>query len=409
MQLILNTFGASLRRKDGMFQILSGDRQTLIAPAKVDSILAATGVHFSTDAVRLALEHHIDLVLLDSRGDVLGRFWHGRPGSTTALRRRQLEAGASPEGIRLAVEMVSAKLDKQSTTLRDLARTRPDREAALLEHAARVDEQATRLIASGADAADIDEARGTIMGVEGVAGRAYFAGLSTALPTRYRFAGRSRSPAADPFNCLLNYSYGVLYGLVERGCLVTGLDPYIGFLHADGYGRVSLVFDLVELFRHHAERVCVTLCAARKVHDGLFDATARGPAGTTGDDDGRGEENNAPPVPAGPRGGRPRTGRGRGKAGYRLNAEGREVLLTALNEHLDHRRLHGRRKLKIRDTVTYECQRLASRLLKGLDAAVDLSVFDLAAELAAGGGEPIEPSPVKPAPPDDSEREGATP
>src|SRR5262249_36339450 len=51
------------------------------------------------------------------------------------------------------------------------------------------------------------------------------------------------------------------------------------------------------------------------------------------------------------------------------------------------------RRLKIRDTIVYECQRLAGRLLRGLenDEPVDLSVFDVAAEL---GGEPSIPSPV---------------
>lgn len=49
-------------------------------------------------------------------------------------------------------------------------------------------------------------------------------------------------------------------------------------------------------------------------------------------------------------------------------------------------KLHGRRRLKIRDTITYECQRLAGRLLRGLDREFDvnLSVFDLAAEMASG-------------------------
>ena len=51
-------------------------------------------------------------------------------------------------------------------------------------------------------------------------------------------------------------------------------------------------------------------------------------------------------------------------------------------------KLHGRRRLKVRDTIVYECQRLAGRLLHGLDdeREVDLSVFDLAAEI--GGGRP---------------------
>src|SRR5262249_5380163 len=35
----------------------------------------------------------------------------------------------------------------------------------------------------------------------------------------YRFDGRSRQPAKDGFNAVLNYSYGVLYSLVERACV----------------------------------------------------------------------------------------------------------------------------------------------------------------------------------------------
>jgi CRISPR-associated protein Cas1 len=181
---------------------------------------------------------------------------------------------------------------------------------------------------------------------EGVAGREYFAALSLALPERFRFQGRSRSPARDEFNCLLNYAYGVFYGLVERACLLAGLDPSIGLIHTDNYNKPSLVFDLIELFRTHAERVVVNLFAARRVQQELFDQR---------------------------------------EGGFRLNAEGRALLLGALNDHLDQMKLHGRRRLKIRDSVVYECQRLAGRLLRGLDdeSEVDMSIFDLAAETAA--------------------------
>src|SRR5438132_9317492 len=79
------------------------------------------------------------------------------------------------------------------------------------------------------------------------------------------------------------------------------------------------------------------------------------------------------------------------EGGFRLNAEGRGLLVNALTEYLDRMKHHGRRRLKIRDTIVYECQRLAGRLLRGLDddQEVDLSVFDLAAEL---GGEPTVPT-----------------
>src|SRR3954451_8108723 len=142
MQLILNTFGASLRKKDGMFLIRAGERKITMSPRKVQTIWLATGVHLSTDAIRLALEHHVDIALLDKHGEPYGRFWHARLGSTNLLRRRLLEAAESEEGARLAREWVQAKIGNQADLLRDLARTRPDRAAELGDTAVRLDKLA---------------------------------------------------------------------------------------------------------------------------------------------------------------------------------------------------------------------------------------------------------------------------
>ena len=49
--------------------------------------------------------------------------------------------------------------------------------------------------------------------------RIYFACLGRLVPEAYRFAGRSRQPARDGFNAMLNYCNGVFYSLVERACI----------------------------------------------------------------------------------------------------------------------------------------------------------------------------------------------
>lgn len=109
-----------------------------------------------------------------------------------------------------------------------------------------------------------------MLGLEGKAARAYFEAISSIMPEKYRFAGRSRNPAKDEFNALLNYGYGVLYSLVEKGCIIAGLDPYLGFLHSDSYNKKSLVFDIIEMFRIYVDETVVFL-SRRMVKDGFFE------------------------------------------------------------------------------------------------------------------------------------------
>ena len=122
-------------------------------------------------------------------------------------------------------------------------------------------------VKDGLFAISSDNKRGRIIGLEGSASKVYFDILALCIPERYRFNGRSRQPAKDPFNAFLNYAYGVLYSLVEKSCIIAGLDPYIGFLHTDNYSKPSLVFDIIENFRIYADRVVFRLFSKKMVND----------------------------------------------------------------------------------------------------------------------------------------------
>ena len=64
-----------------------------LSPRKVSSILVTTGVSLTSDVIKLAMTWNIDLVFLDEFGTPYGRVWHCRLGSTTRIRRRQLNEG----------------------------------------------------------------------------------------------------------------------------------------------------------------------------------------------------------------------------------------------------------------------------------------------------------------------------
>lgn len=322
MQLVITTYGSYLRKSGDCFAVKNEGSITEIAVKKVESILITTGATVSTDALRFAVENNIDIIFLDKFGNPYGRLWHSKFGSTALIRRRQLEISETEEGLALVKEWVLEKVDNQRGFLEKLKRPREEKAGMLLDALSRLNEARSKI-----DALDgtIEEKRGTLMALEGTAGNAYFETLSLIMPERFRFNGRSRNPAADEFNAMLNYGYGVLYSLLERACIIAGLDPFVGFLHTDNYNKKSLVFDIIEIFRIFAEETVVYLFTGRNVKVEYFDEV---------------------------------------KGGLTLNKGGKAVLIAALNKTLDESVRYRGRNIKRRNTVQFECHRIANRLLE---------------------------------------------
>jgi CRISPR-associated endonuclease Cas1 len=75
------------------------------------------------------------------------------------------------------------------------------------------------------------------------------------------FAGRPREPRkkADFFNSLLDLAYHLLFCRLNVLVRVSGLNPYLGFLHSQRDNYESLVCDLQEPFRARMDRMVVKL------------------------------------------------------------------------------------------------------------------------------------------------------
>ncbi|MDD1703228.1 MAG: CRISPR-associated endonuclease Cas1 [Methanoregula sp.] len=322
MQLVINTRGAFLKKEKNCFLVKNEEKIVEVSADKIDSILITTSATITTDAIEFAVENNIDIIFLDYHGNPFGRVWHSKLGSTTLIRRRQLEAEAADTGFYLARGWIAEKIQNQIDLLKDLKKNRPDQKDQLDISIAKIEGLRETLLAMKGS---LDIKRGSIMGVEGMASATYFDAIAGVMPEQWRFKGRSRDPAKDAFNCLLNYGYGVLYSQVERACIIAGLDPYVGFLHTDNYNKRSFVFDLIELFRVHADRTVVNLFSKKQVTPALFD-----------------------PVPG----------------GLYMNKEGKALLIAALNEMLDREIEYHGRNVKIRNTIQMECHRIANGLIK---------------------------------------------
>ena len=184
MQLVINSPGTYLSQKDDCFRLKQEEKKMDVSPLKVESIVITNKALITTQAVNLALEHNIDLIFLDAYGDPIGRVWFSKMGSTTLIRRKQLEAAENDLGLDLVLEMVKKKLENQAYFLKKLMHARPGKESHFSDPLRVVDGAASGLNILDKKQPDISS---SIMGIEGSAGRAYFQCIAGIMPDKYRF------------------------------------------------------------------------------------------------------------------------------------------------------------------------------------------------------------------------------
>ncbi len=121
----------------------------------------------------------------------------------------------------------------------------------------------------------------SIRGIEGDAGASYFAAMNELLSAdqrdKFAFTGRTRRPPLDEINALLSFAYSLLTNEIASALQGVGLDPYVGYLHTDRPGRVSLALDMLEEFRAWwCDRFVLTLINRKQLQPKDFEHEASG-------------------------------------------------------------------------------------------------------------------------------------
>lgn len=259
--LIIDKHGSYLQKTGNRFVVKNKNNKKEYSSDKISQIIFTAPSSISSEAIRLAVNKNVDLVYLDARGNPYARTYRTSLGGTTLTRKKQLEATNSKKGLNLVIKIVKAKISSQLSYIKALSRDR--KENLTLKTLASNKQPKIGLNKS----ADLDSFRQSLLGFEGATASIYFRGLGTVTG----FPKRNRS-LNDEFNVCLNYAYGILYGEVERACILAGLDPYLGFYHTDRYGKPCLVLDLIELFRVAvADRAVVTLFTRKEINYKDFD------------------------------------------------------------------------------------------------------------------------------------------
>ncbi len=271
--LFITTEGSYLAKDGEAVLVKQDDTTALRVPIHMlESIVCLVPTSVSPYLMALSAERGVAITFLGAGGRFLARV-EGRKSGNVLLRKDQFRAAEdSAHAVDLARAFVQAKIHNCRTLLTRALRDHADPSGTVGATA----EALAGCLRRTSGAHDLDELRG----IEGEAARHYF----TAFPSlvlsddeRLRMVGRTRRPPRDRVNALLSFAYSLLASDLRSACESIGLDPQVGFLHADRPGRVSLALDLAEELRPVlADRVVLSLLNRQQITADGFDVEVGG-------------------------------------------------------------------------------------------------------------------------------------
>lgn len=283
MKKLLNTLfvtsqGAYLSREGETVLVKREHEIALQVPVHtLEGIVVLANSTLSTPFLGFCAERGVQVSLLSEQGRFYARV-QGPVHGNVLLRREQYRAAGDPQrAARAAFAMVAAKVANCRGVLLRAAREREEGRPEL--------EGACAGLARSLGALAARQARGelTLEGVRGCEGdcaRQYFGVFDRLIVgdrRHFGFAGRSRRPPLDRVNALLSFAYTLLVHDLVGALESVGLDPCVGFLHADRPGRPSLALDLMEELRPvFADRLVLTLINRRQVEGAGFEIKPNG-------------------------------------------------------------------------------------------------------------------------------------
>ncbi len=208
-------------------------------------------------------KRNIGLCFLTQSGRFLARIV-GESHGNVVLRREQYRVSDSRENSCLiAKNFILGKVYNAKWIL----------ERAVRDHEMRLDvqrlKQVSAMLSQILDLVkrcyDLEQLRG----LEGNAASLYFSVLDNLILQQkedFNFQERSKRPPRDNVNALLSFMYSILANDCASALETVGLDAYVGFLHRDRPGRISLALDLMEELRGvMVDRFVITLINKREI------------------------------------------------------------------------------------------------------------------------------------------------
>ncbi len=248
--LYLQEQGSILRKDGERFSVeKEGKQLNDIIVRRVEQILVLGNITLTTPAMQYCMKSNIPVTFTSQHGSYFGRLEATTADNSAVERFQYLRSLDEPFAFNIASSIVEAKIRNSRTMIQK-------RKAMAWESNGELKEKfdtTLSLMTSLAEHTKSCENMDALRGLEGKAAALYFElfGLlfKKELPFYTSAFRRVRRPPTDPVNSLLSFGYTLLHNNIFSLVRMKGMNPYIGFLHAEDKGNPALINDLVEEFR----------------------------------------------------------------------------------------------------------------------------------------------------------------
>jgi len=270
--LIVDEFGAVLRKRKRRILIITEGEKKEIPLKSVRDLIISGKVSISSELIKELAESGVDILFTTPTGRPVARVVNAKAGGMVENRYEQYKSLEDWRGVKIAKSIILGKIKNQISNMRYYSKSRRFNEvisSKLYEIYKTLKVKFDEL--SSEEFKDLNSARKKILTYEGECANYYWDGIKLTLDD-YNFEGRKQE-SDDPVNLSLNVAYNMLMGQIWKYVLKFGLDPFMGYIHVERPGRLSLVFDLMEPFRPMVDRFVVSFL--KKVSPAHFSEKAR--------------------------------------------------------------------------------------------------------------------------------------
>ncbi|MBY0599139.1 type I-C CRISPR-associated endonuclease Cas1c [Bacillus bingmayongensis] len=213
-------------------------------------------------------EKNISLVFLTMYGQFLARVI-GKSKGNVILRKKQYRISEDEVmSAKIARNFIIGKIYNTKWIIERMTRDYPLRID--VDQFKKISQHLSSIILDVRECEDLERLRG----LEGQAATSYnklFNQMILQQKEDFYFNRRTRRPPLDNVNAMLSFAYTLLANDMTSALEGVGLDAYVGFLHRDRPGRVSLALDTMEELRGvYAEKFVLSLINKKVINKGDF-------------------------------------------------------------------------------------------------------------------------------------------